>query len=184
VKKSSYMFTNKEHTQKGIMATILGVISLATLAYMVIMSYQRAGDVPLQYGAAALLSMVFAFVGIILGVISKSERDKFYLFSYLGIGLNVLVLAVLGLIFVCLYWYWAGKPQAGEACLMMAAYSISWMLGFAVPGAPGGIGVREMVLSMLLSPVMDGDVIAVLSVLHRMITVAGDFLAYLLRGRG
>lgn len=98
--------------------------------------------------------------------------------------LYVLVLAVLGLIFVCLYWYWAGKPQAGEVCLMMAAYSISWMLGFAVPGAPGGIGVREMALSMLLSPVMDGDVIAVLSVLHRMITVAGDFLAYLLRGRG
>jgi len=97
-KKNSFMFTNKEHTQKGIMATILGVISLATLAYMVIMSYQRAGDVPLQYGAAALLSMVFAFVGIILGVISKSERDKFYLFSYLGIGLNVLVLAVLSVI--------------------------------------------------------------------------------------
>lgn len=97
-KKNSFMFTNKEHTQKGIMATILGVISLATLAYMVIMSYQRAGDVPLQYGAAALLSMVFAFVGIILGVVSKSERDKFYLFSYLGIGLNVLVLAVLSVI--------------------------------------------------------------------------------------
>lgn len=97
-KKNSFMFTNKEHTQKGIMATILGVISLTTLAYMIIMSYQRAGDVPLQYGAAALLSMIFAFVGIVLGVISKSERDKFYFFSYLGIGLNVLVLAVLSVI--------------------------------------------------------------------------------------
>lgn len=97
-KKNSFMFTNKEHTRKGIMATILGVISLVTLAYMVVMSYQRAGEVPLQYGAAALLSMVFAFVGIVLGVISKSERDKFYFFSYLGIGLNVLVLAVLSVI--------------------------------------------------------------------------------------
>ncbi len=97
-KKNSFMFTNKEHTQKGIMATILGVISLATLVYMMVMSYQRAGDIPRQYGAAALLSMLFAFVGIVLGVISKSERDKFYFFSYLGIGLNVLVLAVLSAI--------------------------------------------------------------------------------------
>lgn len=97
-KKNSYMFTNKEHTQKGIMATILGVISLATLVYMIVMSYRQAGEIPLQYGAAALLAMIFAFVGIVLGVVSKMERDKFYVFSYLGIVLNVLVLAVLSAI--------------------------------------------------------------------------------------
>lgn len=97
-KKNSYMFTNKQHTQKGIMSTILGVISLATLAYAVVMSYLRAGDIPRQYGAAAMLVMIFAFVGIMLGVVSKTERDKFYLFSYVGIVLNVLVLAVISVI--------------------------------------------------------------------------------------
>ena len=80
------------------MSTILGVISLVTLAYAIITSYQRAGDIPLQYGAAAMLVMIFAFAGIILGVISKSERDKYYLFTYLGIGLNVLVLAAISII--------------------------------------------------------------------------------------
>ena len=98
-KKNSYMFTSKRHTQKGIMATILGVISLGTLAYTVIMSYLRAGDVPRQYGAAVMLVMIFAFIGIILGVVSKTERDKFYLFSYLGIVLNVLALLVISMIF-------------------------------------------------------------------------------------
>lgn len=97
-KKNSYMFTNKQHTQKGIMSTILGVISLATLAYAVVMSYLRAGDIPRQYGAAAMLVMIFAFVGIGLGAVSKTERDKFYLFSYLGIVLNVLALAVISVI--------------------------------------------------------------------------------------
>ena len=97
-KKNSYMFTNKQHSQKGIMSTILGVISLATLAYAVIMSYLRAGDIPRQYGAAAMLVMIFAFVGIGLGVVSKTERDKFYLFTYLGIVLNVLALAVISVI--------------------------------------------------------------------------------------
>lgn len=94
-KKNSYMFTNKQHTQKGIMSTILGVISLVTLAYAIIMSYLKAGNIPRQYGAAALLVMIFAFVGIVLGVISKTERDKFYFFTYMGIALNVLALVVI-----------------------------------------------------------------------------------------
>lgn len=98
MKKNSYMFTNKEHTRKGIMATILGAISLLSLAYIIISSYQSAGQVPIQYGAVAFLTMLFAFVGIVLGVLSKSERDKFYFFGYLGIVLNVLVLAVLSVI--------------------------------------------------------------------------------------
>ena len=97
-KKNSYMFTNKQHTQKGIMSTILGVISLVTLAYAVLMSYFKSGDIPRQYGAAAMLVMIFAFAGIMLGVVSKSEKDKFYLFSYLGIALNVLALAVISII--------------------------------------------------------------------------------------
>ena len=98
LKKNSYMFTNKEHTQKGIMSTILGVISLATLGYAVFMSYLRAGDVPRQYGAAAMLVMIYAFVGIGLGLVSRTERDKFYLFTYLGILLNVLTLALISAI--------------------------------------------------------------------------------------
>lgn len=97
-KKKGYIFTNKEHTRKGIMATILGIISIATLVYTVLMSYRQDGEVPRQYGAAAMLVMLFAFVGIILGVVSRMERDKYYLFSYLGIALNVLVLAAISII--------------------------------------------------------------------------------------
>ena len=96
--KKSFMFTNKEHTLKGIMATILGMISIASLGYIIVNSYRNDGQVPLQYGAVAFLTMLFAFAGIVLGVLSKSERDKFYFFSYLGIVLNVLVKAALSVI--------------------------------------------------------------------------------------
>lgn len=96
--KNSYMFTNKTHTQKGIMATILGIISLTTLIYTIFMSYQNAGEIPRQYGAAALLVTIFALVGTSLGVISRTERDKFYFFSYLGIVLNILALGVVSAI--------------------------------------------------------------------------------------
>jgi len=42
-----------------------------------------------SFGATAFLCTVFAAVGIILGALGKSEPDKFYLFSYIGIGWNV-----------------------------------------------------------------------------------------------
>ena len=98
MKKNSFLFTNKEHTLKGIMGTILGVISLISLVYIIEDSYSTAGEVPIQYGAVAFLTMIFAFVGIVLGVLSKSDKDKFYFFSYLGIVLNVIVLATLSVI--------------------------------------------------------------------------------------
>jgi hypothetical protein len=37
-------------------------------------------------------------VGIGLGLVSKTERDKFYLFTYVGIFLNVLALAMVSVI--------------------------------------------------------------------------------------
>ena len=74
------------------------MISIASLGYIIVNSYRNDGQVPLQYGAVAFLTMLFAFAGIVLGVLSKSERDKFYFFSYLGIVLNVLVLAALSVI--------------------------------------------------------------------------------------
>ncbi len=93
----------------------------------------------------------------------------------------VAVLAVLGSILALIYWYWEGWPGFGKAAYMVAAYALAWAAGFLMPGAPGGIGVREMVLSVLLSPVAGQGRTAAFSVLHRLITVAGDFAAYLLR---
>ena len=97
-RKNNIMFTNKKHTEKGIMASILGVISLLTLIYSVFTSYRNKGNVPMQYGLAVLLAMIFSFAGMLLGIASKSERDCYYFFSYIGIVLNVLALAVVSMI--------------------------------------------------------------------------------------
>jgi len=52
----------------------------------------------------------------------------------------------------------------------------SWMLGFLVPGAPGGIGVREFVLVLGLSP-LSGEAPALLdAALFRLVTIGGDAL--------
>ena len=91
MKKSQrkYIYSNKEHTKKGIFSTILAALSFIFLMLMIIVSYSKRGDVGGSFGATAFLCTVFAAVGIILGALGKSEPDKFYLFSYIGIGWNV-----------------------------------------------------------------------------------------------
>ena len=87
-----FIFTNKLYSPKGIMATILGVLDLVALVYVIYLTYQNGGVALARYGTTGLLITVFSFIGLILGIISKSEPDRFYLFSYLGILFNVAAL--------------------------------------------------------------------------------------------
>lgn len=61
---------------------------------------------------------------------------------------------------------------------IVAAFTTAWVLGFVVPGAPGGIGVREFVLLFLLRDMFPEPVILACILVHRMICILGDVLAY------
>lgn len=93
--------------------------------------------------------------------------------------LYAVVLAGLGIIFVLLYWYQEGQPSVGQAVHMVACYMVAWAVGFVVPGAPGGIGVRELMLIALLKSSIGRETVATLGVWHRLITVVGDLAAYM-----
>ena len=87
-----FIFTNKFYSPKGIMATVLGVIDLVALVYIIYLTYQNGGVALARYGTSGLLITIFSFIGLILGILSKSEPDRFYLFSYLGIIFNIAAL--------------------------------------------------------------------------------------------
>ena len=97
-RKSGYMFTNKNHPEKAIMSSVLGIICLFSIALSVYYSFQSAGQAAFQYGTVILLTLIFSLAGETLGVISKFEKEKFYFFSYLGITLNTLSLAAISFI--------------------------------------------------------------------------------------
>lgn len=64
--------------------------------------------------------------------------------------------------------------------IVLGAVSLSSVIGFVTPGAPGGIGIREAVLSVLLTGYLDiaGALSAI--VLFRLISILGDIWAYLI----
>lgn len=57
-------------------------------------------------------------------------------------------------------------------------FALAWILGFIVPGAPGGIGIREAIFVGLFGPELgDGTAIG-LAILLRIVTSVGDLLAF------
>ena len=96
--KKSYMFTNRNHPLKGIMATILGILSIVTLITTVYLSYRQGGVSSLRYGTAALLAVLFMITGIGLSAYCLVERDNFKFFPVLGLLLNSVAAVILSLI--------------------------------------------------------------------------------------
>lgn len=64
------------------------------------------------------------------------------------------------------------------APLIASAYVIAWLAGLVTPGAPAGIGVRELVLLFLLGQLVPEGTVLMAVVLGRMVTVVGDLLFF------
>ena len=94
-----YIFTNKRHSQKAIMSTILGVISTASMVVVIYLSFLLQGQTPISYGLTGLLALLMAVVGEVLGVMTVFERDRFELFPIIGIVLNLVAIFIVGFVF-------------------------------------------------------------------------------------
>ena len=97
-KKSGYMFTNRKHPKRAIMATILGCISLLSLVFAVYLSYANGGNNPGSAGLTGLFITLFSMIGLVLGILTIMERDRYLLFPVLAIVLNAIALGGMSLI--------------------------------------------------------------------------------------
>lgn len=62
---------------------------------------------------------------------------------------------------------------------VIAAFVIAWLAGLITPGAPAGIGVRELVLLFLLKGVIAEPDILIAVILGRLVSVLGDLIFYI-----
>lgn len=96
--KKNYMFTNKSHPQRGIMSAILGILSDGAIGLAVFSAFKAGGEASMRLASSVLLALVFALVGLTLGILSRMEKDRFYFFPNVGILLNSLAVIVVAFI--------------------------------------------------------------------------------------
>lgn len=63
-----------------------------------------------------------------------------------------------------------------EYWLLLAVFALAWVVGFVTPGAPGGFGVREGLMLLMLAPVFTVAATGVLVIALRIATTLGDVL--------
>lgn len=69
--------------------------------------------------------------------------------------------------------------HATDLMLLTGAYALSWVLGFLLPGAPGGLGVRESAFVLLAGPYYPPDIILAIATLSRIGAIVADVLVFL-----
>lgn len=95
---------------------------------------------------------------------------SFFIISFTNALIMGCILAYIGfeLFSISLSHYW----------LMLFAWLFAWVIGFAFPGAPAGLGVREGVLTVLLEGSLGGSATLGLIVIHRLVTSLVDVLVF------
>ena len=81
-----------------------------------------------------------------------------------------------GALFVALIRLVDATTAGSETLLLpvIGAYVLAWLAGLVTPGAPAGVGVRELVLLALLKGSVGQTELLLAVLLGRLVTVSGD----------
>lgn len=123
---------------------------------------------------AAPVMALLAWIGI--GVLARRgghahlapARTAGPLSAVLALDLAFFLLAAFALRVLC------GQPAGLPLPAWCGWLALAWALGYATPGAPAGLGLREAVLALGLGPVLGDAQALALALAYRLVTVAAD----------
>ena len=133
-----------------------------------------------------------------IGVLCNPDRMKFYIIPVLIVWIVVSYLFekiifkdrifdtndfIFSLIEQIITWLLLGisfwlvfPPGSGFAIGIIGAFSISWLVGYVAVFAPGGIGIRELMLALLLGSYLSQSEVSIFATIHRLIWVVAELL--------
>lgn len=150
----------------GISAVAGGVFSILTIPALV----------PQLHFIWSLLLFVVALIAVTVLAKKIISIHAAYAFLYWAVFLTIS-----GSIFVILLMLLSGDHIAfGFSSLLLygGAFIAAWLIGLVTPGAPAGVGVRELVLLMVLQNHVPESQLLLVTMLSRLITVAGDVVFF------
>lgn len=104
-RKKNIKFTDKSHAVNGIVSTVLSGVSITLMLALVIFSYIREGNAGIYIGSIGLTALIIAIVGLVKGIKSFQERERYYLFSKIGSIVNAVIILLWIAIYVIGTWY-------------------------------------------------------------------------------
>ena len=142
---------------------------------------------PIYFGLITPIIGLVIFVVLVLGslIVVKQQAG---LFLSLAMLLHACFLTISAVVFVCVIAVIAPDKSFAfpDGIFFGGAFVLAWLVGLVTPGAPAGIGVRELMLLLLLKGQMSQTDLVMAIALGRIVTSGGDvlfFIATLIYGR-
>ena len=145
----------------------------------------------INYGFIEIIVIVgiLSAAGILLYIVNQKNQYEKNIKRYCTI--NFLKLSIKLISLYSIYFIFLGTMLViilsnmlnisinyGNLFQIIGFYIISYFIGYITPGSPGGMGVREAVLILLLSTAIGSDLATVASIIHRLITIVSDITIY------
>jgi len=173
-----------------LLSGIACIISVMSLIFGIVNLPEKL--IVLFNGPRALLPISMVIIGVVV-VLYKGYLPRIFFFlklvispaninKYIRVLLCYIVYfltcsVILYLIYKLLFGY-----QFNELSYLyfISVLTVSWLIGYVMPGAPGGIGIREFVLLAFLSYTFTNELAVMSTILLRVINVIGDIIAWLM----
>lgn len=151
----------------------LGLIAVAGSLFGWLVLPQLLPGFPEVASVALLLGSAVVIAGFLQGIIGRRPMLSFIC--------QMLFLLVSGAVFVALLQLIGGGEGLGfrHWLIVSGAYIAAWLVGLVTPGAPAGVGVREVMLLLLLKGLVSETDLLLVVLLGRLVTVVGDLLFFL-----
>jgi hypothetical protein len=144
-------------------------------AILIMPMFIRELDLEISYNLASLVFVLVLFLVTVLSGRWKGISLRKAMLCY------AVFLTITGIMFLCILLILTSKHDQIMLAtpLIIGAYVVSWLIGLITPGAPAGVGVREVVLYGLLYSVVEVPTLLNAILLARLVTVAGDLIYFL-----
>jgi uncharacterized membrane protein YbhN (UPF0104 family) len=150
---------NSAH-QTILIPALIGLLALALLLYRPL--------APRLFKWLAPANSSSSFEGLLPRLPVLLQAFAAYSLNYLMIGAGIFAMVTVLL------------PQMRhDFMLLLASFSLAWVAGFFTPGAPAGLGVREVIMLGMLSASYPGSSALLVIVSFRLVTILGDSLCFL-----
>lgn len=177
-----------------LMATIFEMVCLCVynIIFALVVSFQNVKSVidrlvaeqriSVESQILIIIILIIIVAGFLLIVKYRENitcflNKKVFLTILKTVPIYIVTIMITALILAVIFWTILDTPisYAGVA----SANSLSWLAGYIVPGAPGGIGIRETILVWLLESEGALEYIMLAAVIFRICLILGDFLSFL-----
>ncbi|MEX1307793.1 MAG: lysylphosphatidylglycerol synthase domain-containing protein [Eubacteriales bacterium] len=183
---SRYGISNK----KVFTATVLevGLKIITAVVLIMIMAFDYLKTVITQgyngYLVWAIAAIFVLIIGLLIFVYFKFKEDiklkqfvskvmTVFLLDSVIYLINILCFALIASVIVQDF-----SLILNSFLIISGVHLTAWLVGYLTPGAPGGIGVKEVVMVLLMGGLMVKSDVLLVTVLLRIASILGDSLAF------